>query len=243
MLSQYPTDSSMFKLEKQYMLSDKLLIAPVTESKQTHVQVRFPSEDIWYNLHTFEAFDFNETRDVSIEVDMKTIPVFIRGGTIIPTKEIRRSASIYMKEDPISLTIALNRQGNAHGNLFLDDENSFAYLQGVYCYFKFHFHQNVLTFNLENSVAKFAAFNKFGNISIVGLNTKPKEVKAIHQQDGREKILPIILNNEKIVKVDASEISIGYKNETWKFEITNSSSKSFITIILLIACILIHFKL
>jgi mannosyl-oligosaccharide alpha-1,3-glucosidase len=241
MFSQYPSDSALFNLEKQYMLSDKLLVAPVTESKVSQIQVRFPADDIWYDLDTFSSFDLNQTRDLTIDVDMKKTPVYIRGGSIIPMKEIKRSASIYMKNDPISLVVALNRHGHAQGNLFLDDEQSFAYMQGFYLYFSFLFQENKLLIDLVDPQTKFIPLNTFGNITIVGLNYKPTEVKAVHR-DGRQKFLKMILNQDNVVKIDATEVRIADKIG-WTIEFTNSAFRNSVCSVLLISSMLLTFLL
>lgn len=47
---------------------------------------------------------------VYVEAPLSKIPVFIRGGTVIPLSErIRRAASL-MVHDPITLLVALNSQ-------------------------------------------------------------------------------------------------------------------------------------
>jgi len=62
------------------------------------------------------------------------VPVFQRGGSIVPKRErIRRSAAL-MHDDPITLVVAPDRQGMARGTLYLDDGKSFDYQQGSKLY-------------------------------------------------------------------------------------------------------------
>merc|ERR1712121_126118 len=68
---------------------------------------------------------------------MGKVPVFIRGGRIIPIKErVRRSAAL-MHDDPITLVVAPDKEGKASGTLYLDDGQSFAYQQGAKLYMQF----------------------------------------------------------------------------------------------------------
>ena len=59
------------------------------------------------------------------------VPVYQRGGTIVPKRErVRRSAAL-MHQDPVSLVVAPDRDGKAKGRLYLDDGESFKYREGA----------------------------------------------------------------------------------------------------------------
>ena len=68
---------------------------------------------------------------------MLQIPVYQRGGTIIPRKERGRRASSLMRDDPYTLVVALNTEGKAQGTLYIDDEHTFEYRQVSSSIFKF----------------------------------------------------------------------------------------------------------
>ena len=55
------------------------------------------------------------------------IPVYQRGGTIIPKKERVRRSSALMRHDPYTLVVALDKSGRATGTLYIDDGISFEY--------------------------------------------------------------------------------------------------------------------
>ncbi|KAK9865466.1 hypothetical protein WJX84_003473 [Apatococcus fuscideae] len=73
-----------------------------------------------------------ETPKNTIAVDMESIPVFLRGGSILPRRERARRSSLQMQGDPFTLIVALNDSAAASGALYLDDGHSFAYKRGVY---------------------------------------------------------------------------------------------------------------
>ena len=113
MLAQYPNDKNVFKLDTQYMLGDKLLVSPVLEPKSTFVIVRFPSTngadegDIWYDIYdNYKKYDKVGTQ--GIEASEDKVPVFQRGGTIIPRKMTPQKSSFYMRDDPLSLFVAVD---------------------------------------------------------------------------------------------------------------------------------------
>lgn len=53
--------------------------------------------------------------------------LYIRGGTAFARKDIARRASSAMKYDPFTVVIALNSNGEARGNLYIDDGDSYNY--------------------------------------------------------------------------------------------------------------------
>lgn len=58
------------------------------------------------------------------------VPLLIRGGSVLPTRERPRRSSPLMKHDPFTLTIALDTAGAARGELYLDDGESYAHERG-----------------------------------------------------------------------------------------------------------------
>lgn len=149
LLAQYPLDRNAFTIDNQFMLSDKLLVRPVVQKEAIiDIGVYFPSRDsgnqadIWYDIDDYRKIERVGVEKVSIN-DHK-IPVYQRGGTIVPKKmRIRRSA-VLMKNDPLTLVVAVDCNGHAKGTLYIDDEKSFAYRQGKYLYLEFEFKDCVL---------------------------------------------------------------------------------------------------
>jgi alpha 1,3-glucosidase len=66
------------------------------------------------------------------------VPVFQLGGTIVPARERARRSTASMRADPYTLHVALDAQGSAAGELYMDDGDTEAYEQGAFlkvCYF------------------------------------------------------------------------------------------------------------
>lgn len=63
-----------------------------------------------------------------VETPLEKIPVFQRGGTIIPVRERQRRSSKLQRNDPITLYVAseLDREF-ANGTLYLDDGETHNY--------------------------------------------------------------------------------------------------------------------
>jgi mannosyl-oligosaccharide alpha-1,3-glucosidase len=149
MLMQYPLDKNAFALDSQFTVGDRLLVHPVTQKGVNKVDVYFPSRngdkqaDIWYDFDDYRKIE--RVGVESIPVDNNKIPVFLRGGTILPRKmRIRRSA-ILMHDDPYTLVVALDANKRAKGTLYIDDEKSYDYRQGKYLYLDLEFKDGVLS--------------------------------------------------------------------------------------------------
>lgn len=101
------------------------------------------------------------------------IPVYQRGGTIVPKKERIRRAATLMKNDPYTLVICLDRSGKAEGTLYLDDEKSFDYRQGKYIYIHYKFDGTKLT-NTFVKPPNYDSKSWIERIVIAGLENQPK---------------------------------------------------------------------
>lgn len=124
-------------------MGSALLVKPITHDETYSIEVYLPGDQPWYEYggsHT--AYEGSQRITVSAPLDK--IPVFQRGGTIIPKKDrVRRSSSL-MHDDPYTLQIALNKHHEASGEIYLDDGHSFDYTRGAYLYRQFNFKNNAL---------------------------------------------------------------------------------------------------
>lgn len=131
MWMQYPQIESLFATDDQYLIGSSLLVKPVTAPNVVKTTVQFPTADTWYDVDTMQILsprgkDY-EVLSIEVESDIDKIPVYQRGGSIIPRKlRLRRSARL-MKGDPYTLYIALDSNSFATGKLYMDDEETFGY--------------------------------------------------------------------------------------------------------------------
>ncbi|XP_041765356.1 neutral alpha-glucosidase AB [Anopheles merus] len=177
LLAHYPADVNAFAIDHQYLLGDQLLVAPVLDQKQQRSRdVYFPVRadgqgDWWYDWDTQQKH--TGTGVEAIPVDSYKVPVFQRGGTIIPTKERIRRASTLMRHDPYTLTVALDREGRAKGTLYIDDEESYEYRHGHYLYLEFEFRDGVLSSRKIDTTASYKTDTWLERVVIAGLGKQP----------------------------------------------------------------------
>lgn len=87
LMLQFPEDSATWNVDDQYMLGDRLLVAPVVTESATSREVYLPSTDAeakeggeaprWFHVFTGESFEGGQT--VTVDAPIGTPPVFSLG--------------------------------------------------------------------------------------------------------------------------------------------------------------------
>ncbi|KAL1759917.1 glycoside hydrolase family 31 protein [Schizophyllum commune] len=130
---QFPQDVNGFALDDQYFVGDSgLLVKPITTQGATEAEVYLPAEDnVYYNYFTHKTYRSSKKgKNVTVPAELSEVPLLIRGGSIVPTRERPRRSAPLMKHDPFTLRVALDKSGAAAGTLYLDDGESYAFEQG-----------------------------------------------------------------------------------------------------------------
>lgn len=131
---EFPEDKNCYDVEKEFMLGSKLLVAPVTLSGAKEAVITLPAAyDNWYE---FFSGSLVPGSPLQIGVGRGTIPVFMRGGSVLFTKNRPRRNTFTQKNDPYTLTIAVNKDGTATGYVYIDDGDSYDHENGKYVKFE-----------------------------------------------------------------------------------------------------------
>nr|XP_020762445.1 neutral alpha-glucosidase C isoform X3 [Odocoileus virginianus texanus] len=180
---EFPNELETFSVEDEYMLGSALLVHPVTEPKATVVDVFLPgSSEIWYDSKTFAHWKGACT--VKIPVTLDSIPVFQRGGSVVPVKTTIGRSTGCMTDSPYGLRVALSTKGSAMGEFYLDDGHSFQYLhQKQFLHRKFSFSSGVLTNSCADERGHYPSKCVVERILVLGLKKQPSSVTA-HSADG-----------------------------------------------------------
>ncbi|HYG83244.1 MAG TPA: glycoside hydrolase family 31 protein [Pyrinomonadaceae bacterium] len=124
----YQTDSNTLNLDDQFVVGEDLLVAPVVQQNQTSRMVYLP-EGVWYDYWTGKRYAGETT--VRVDAPLEVVPVFIRGGSIIPEGPEMRFVGD-KPFDPVTFYVHPDAQGRASTTLYEDDGTSPAYRQGVF---------------------------------------------------------------------------------------------------------------
>ncbi|KAK9871595.1 hypothetical protein WA026_012975 [Henosepilachna vigintioctopunctata] len=144
----YPKEIGVIDIDNQLLLGDSVLAHMISEPGQSTANVYLPGgpSTYWYDLRTFKKYNGNGFTSVSVDLD--SIPVFYKGGHIIPRKDRSRRASTLTHRDPFTLYVALDSNKSAKGTLFIDDNESFDYRKKKYLYIQFEFNTDILKSSL-----------------------------------------------------------------------------------------------
>eukprot|EP00042_Codosiga_hollandica_P028090 m.145121 g.145121 ORF g.145121 m.145121 type:complete len:210 (+) comp52674_c0_seq9:2041-2670(+) len=106
--AEYPTDNQTFKLQESFLVGADILVAPVLEQDAETVAVYFPGDQHWHDLFDFAKYD--SARTTRVKAPLNKIPVFQRGGSIVPRKLKPAQSTAAMSDDPFTLFVALDSQ-------------------------------------------------------------------------------------------------------------------------------------
>lgn len=212
---EFPSDKAGFAVDDEHLVGNALLVHPVTEAGATKVSVYFPGEnEVWYDVETWEKFDGLST--VSIPVTLSKIPVFQRGGTIVPKKERIRRCSALTKDDPYTLQVALPKEGKpAEGTLYIDDGATFDYKKGDLLYLKFKFVDNTLMSEILEGPGDFKTKAWLERVVIAGYPTRPSDVQLITSK-GTQNLQFTYEEKEQLLRVRKPGVNIA---EKWTLKI------------------------
>ncbi|KAB7495722.1 hypothetical protein Anas_05295 [Armadillidium nasatum] len=116
--SVFPSDLNARGIDDQFFWSDKLLVAPVVEQGATGRYIYLPNS-LWYDLldGTLVA---HMTTVLYVETPIEKIPLYVKGGSILPFQSPSLT-TVESRNNPFGLTIALDSNNFAEGELFWDD--------------------------------------------------------------------------------------------------------------------------
>ncbi|KAK7082721.1 hypothetical protein SK128_025162, partial [Halocaridina rubra] len=169
----FPEDEASFGIDNQHMIGSALLVRPVVEEGATSVSVYFPPS-LWYDVEDLSMYLGPGTATVSAPRDK--IPVYQRGGTIVPRKERIRRASSLMRDDPYTLVIALDTEGKAQGTLYMDDEHTFDYRKGKFLYLALSYERGILTSTRIDPNGTYETNSWLERVIVIGLKNQPSKV-------------------------------------------------------------------
>jgi alpha-glucosidase (family GH31 glycosyl hydrolase) len=121
----YPDDPRARSLGTQFLWGRDLLVAPIFTRGATSRDVYLPAGD-WYDWWTGARTAGGQT--VTREVDLATMPIYVRAGAIVPVDPIRQFTGQPVDE-PTTLRVYTGADGEF--TLFDDDGISQGYLRGV----------------------------------------------------------------------------------------------------------------
>ncbi|KAH8103606.1 alpha-glucosidase [Cristinia sonorae] len=201
----FPKDEAGFSLDDQYFIgSSGLLVKPVTEKGAKEATVYLPPNELFYDYDSYNLYRSPATgKKITVAAELDQLPLFILGGSILPTRERPRRSSSVMRHDPITLQVALDASSSARGELYLDDGVTFNHQQGQIVWREFSAEKSgkgikissrdlttqhlasavdsvaLTTYDPANAFAQSISSVRVEKIAVLGLGAKPSSVKVV----------------------------------------------------------------
>jgi alpha 1,3-glucosidase len=192
---EFPTDTSTFAIDDQWMVGDALLVKPVTTQGGTSVSVYLPAgAHVWYDTTTFERLSsapFGGAK--TLEAPLWKVPVLQRGGSIVPRQMRSRRSTQLMRDDPYTLVVALDDKKGASGQLYLDDGASFDFARrGAFRLRRFDYAPEADGAHVLRSTAaaggkSYAPDNTVERVILAGVGRKPAAIECGGAEAGAAK--------------------------------------------------------
>jgi alpha-glucosidase/alpha-D-xyloside xylohydrolase len=122
----WPDDERASLVDDSYLWGDSILVAPVLEKAATERKTYLPA-GVWWDYWTGEQV--KGAGEVTRDVDLETIPLYVRAGAIIPTGAVRQYA-MEPNDEPVTLKVYPGADGRF--SWYHDDGESFRYEAGEF---------------------------------------------------------------------------------------------------------------
>lgn len=213
--NRFPIDNRTYEIDKQFLVGPAIMVIPVITEHARMVEGYFPS-DVWYSYYDGSVIDAgpdapdteedeaDERNDLGVwrklEAAIDFIPVYIRGGHIIPIQG-KANSTEYSRKTPFELIVTPNEDGEAVGDLYYDDGISRNLFDNYY-FSTFILRDNVLKMSIEHNTYAFEMSNLVLNRIRLMLRMERKEsLNLSFYVNKSNKKLP-----KKQVQVNANEI-------------------------------------
>jgi len=170
---EFPEDATLSGTYSQFMLGPSILVTPVLIPNANTVQGVFPGigdGTKWYDWYTLQPVQAKAQENITLSAPLEHINVHVRGGSILPLQEPKMTTK-EVRASPFSLLIALDKNGQAEGSLYLDDGESLYPNATKLIKFKYANHRLTTTIN-----GTYAALPPLANITIAGAKQMPSNM-------------------------------------------------------------------
>ena len=139
----YPDDPKAVACGDEYLWGKEVLVAPVVEKGATTRELYLPPGS-WHDFWTGERIEGG--RHVSRNVDLETMPLYIRAGSILPLGPVKQHTS-ERTDEPLSISIYPG--ADASFLLYEDDGTSFNYRKGEWMGVQMEWNDTLRTLTLR----------------------------------------------------------------------------------------------
>lgn len=147
----FNTDPKAVRQGYEYMFGKSMLVAPVTEAGVSNWDVYLPNESVWYDLWTGKKFNGGQTLKADASGDK--IPVFVKGGSIIPIGNVMQYTG---QASADTLEIRVYRGADGTFDLYEDEGDNYNYENAKFTLIPFKWNESSGSLSIGSLQGSFA---------------------------------------------------------------------------------------
>lgn len=159
----FANDPVALEQKHQFMFGPSLLVTPVTEPGVKQWSVYLPVyKNGWIDFWSGEKR--NGGIPVDVHTDIKTLPLFVKAGSIIPMGPLRQFTS-QQSDEPLEIRIYPG--GDASFTLYEDEGNNYHYEEGLFSIIELKWDEETATFTVGERKGSFPGMEKIKPFRVV----------------------------------------------------------------------------
>jgi alpha-glucosidase (family GH31 glycosyl hydrolase) len=219
----FPTNSDTHNIDSQFMLGPSLMVAPVLSSGINTLQVYHPS-GAWCDLRQLTRF-VTTSGTTNVPVDMNFIPVYIRGGSILPVQGLQWDLTSHSyihfnpnatttkeyRQQPLSLVVCFSESNNAEGKFVWDDgETTDSLENNIYDEYSMSANVDNKSFHLGSSKFNYKNADNLNLASIYFVGVKGANAAQVNGKNANYEY------KDPVLRVDTGSLTISNNVDiTW----------------------------
>lgn len=168
----FADDKQALEQDVEYMFGEAMLISPVCAGGVSEWQTYLPQNKAgWYDFWSGEKYEGGKS--VTTKVSLERIPVFVKGGSILPIGPDRQHVND-KADAPIEIRVYAG--ADAEFELYEDEGDNYNYEQGAYSIIGFKWDEKKQTLTIGNRMGKYSGM-PIEREFVVTLNGEKQVVK------------------------------------------------------------------
>ena len=152
----FPGDQEALRQNGSYMFGKSILVSPVMDGGVSEWKVYLPENQAgWYDWWTGEKMDGGQY--ITAKVDIKTTPVYVKGGSIVPTGPDKQYVAEKV-EGPVTMNIYPG--ADASFTLYEDEGTNYNYEDGAYSTIRMDWDEESRSLTIGKRNGSFAGMEK-----------------------------------------------------------------------------------
>ncbi|TDD99501.1 glycoside hydrolase family 31 protein [Flavobacterium cellulosilyticum] len=204
MVMDFPLDEKTHDINNQFMFGKSIMVIPVTDAMYTKDEVSngtttkvrdlttikstavyLPENTIWYDFWTNKKFEGGQT--ISKETPMDIIPLYVKGGAIIPIGPKVQYAE-EKKWDNLEIRVYTGKDGSFE--LYEDENDNYNYEKGASSSIKFTWDEATKKLSIAQRKGTFDGMLESRNFKIVFISSEKNQlIKTINYKGQDIKIV------------------------------------------------------